>query len=54
MSSRDKRNLTVALVRSVGGGRFVERVAIDAIGASGGILLFWDSPVFKMLEKLEV
>ena len=33
------------IIRSLGVGRFLEWVAIKAEGASGGILVFWDTRV---------
>ena len=33
------------MIRSLGVGRFLEWVAIKAEGASGGILIFWDTRV---------
>ena len=41
------------MIRSLGVGRLLEWVAIKAEGASGGILIFWDTRVIQLLEKEE-
>ena len=42
------------LVRSLGGlGRFVDWAAVNAVVASGGILIFWDSRVHQLVGKEE-
>ena len=41
------------LVRSLGVGRSVDWAAVNAIGASGGILIFWDSRVLQFVGKEE-
>ena len=41
------------LVRSLGVGRFVDWAVVNAIGASGGILIFWDSRVLQLVDKEE-
>ena len=41
------------LVRSLGVGGFIKWASVDALGASGGILIMWDSRVFQLLEKEE-
>ena len=41
------------MVRSLSGGRCLDWVASNALGASGGILIFWDSRVIQLLEVLE-
>ena len=37
----------------MGVGRFVDWVAINATGASGGSLIFWDSGVLQLVDKEE-
>lgn len=34
------------MVRSLGVGRFLEWGALDARGATGGVVVFWDNRVF--------
>ena len=41
------------MIRDLGVGRFLEWVAINAEGASGGFLIFWDTRVIQLLEKEE-
>ena len=41
------------MIKSLGVGRFLKWVAIKAKGASGGILIFWDTQVIQLLEKEE-
>ena len=41
------------MIRSLGVVKFLEWVAIKAEGASGGILIFWDTRVIQLLEKEE-
>ena len=41
------------MIRSLRVGRFLEWVTINAEGASGGILIFWDTRVIQLLEKEE-
>ena len=41
------------MIKSLGVGRFLKWVAIKAKGASGGILIFWDTQVIQSLEKEE-
>ena len=41
------------MIISLGVGRFLEWVNIKAEGASGGILIFWDTRVIQLLEKEE-
>ncbi|RVW36390.1 hypothetical protein CK203_083809 [Vitis vinifera] len=43
--------MLVQMVNCVGVGRFLNWVSVDARGAVGGLLLFWDN---RVLEKLEV
>ena len=45
------KEMLVQMVNCVGVGRFLNWVSVDARGAAGGLLLFWDN---KVLEKLEV
>ena len=42
--------VTPALIRSLWRGKFVDWVCLDAIGASGGIILLWDN---RAVEKVE-
>ena len=39
------KGITRGMIRSLSVGRFVDRVACNSVGASGGILFFWDSRV---------
>ena len=41
------------LIRSLGVGRFLDWAALRVDGASGGIVIFWDSCVLKLLAKEE-
>ena len=41
------------LVRSLGARRCMDCVAVNATGASGGILIFWDSWVLQLIETEE-
>ena len=41
------------MIRSLGVGRFLDWMNIKAEGASGGILIFWDTRVIQLLEKEE-
>ncbi|RVW89042.1 hypothetical protein CK203_029384 [Vitis vinifera] len=43
--------MSVQMVNCVGVGRFLNWASVDARGAAGGLLLFWDN---RVLEKLEV
>ena len=45
------KRISSELVRSLGVGRFIKWVGVDAIGASGGILILWDSRALQLLEK---
>ena len=42
--------MSLKLVKSLGTGRFTDWGAIDAGGASGGILIFWDNRILELLE----
>ena len=46
------QKLDPGLVRSLGGGRFSQWGAVDALGAKGGILLFWDKRVLKITNMV--
>ena len=46
------RAMNRGLVRSLGAGRFMDWGVVDAVGASGGLVVFWDSRVLA-LEGLE-
>ena len=46
------RAMNRGLVRSLGAGRFLDWGVVDAVGASGGLVVFWDSRVLA-LEGLE-
>ena len=41
------------LIRSLGVGRFLEWAALRDEGASGRIIIFWDSLVLRLLDKEE-
>ena len=43
--------MSLQMVKSMGVGRFLNWASVDARGAAGGLLLFWDN---KVLENLEV
>ena len=45
------KGITRGLLRSLSVGSFVDWVAVDAIGASGGILIFWDSRMFQLVDS---
>ena len=45
------KEMSLQMVKSVGVGRFLNWVLVDARGAAGGLLLFWDN---RVLENLEV
>ena len=47
------KDVSKRLIRELGVGRFLEWVAVNADGASGGILIFWDTRVIQLLEKEE-
>ena len=41
------------MIRSLSVGRFVDWVAVNAVGASEGILIFWDSRLFQLMDVEE-
>ena len=43
--------VTPALIRSIWRGKFVDWICLDAIGASGGIILLWDNRVVDKVES---
>ena len=43
------QEMSVVMVRSLGVGRFLDWVALNSNGAVGGILIFWDNRVLKLL-----
>ena len=45
------KEMSLQMVKSVGVGRFLNWASVDARGAEGGLLLFWDN---RVLENLEV
>ena len=47
------KEVSKRMIRELGAGRFLEWVAVNADGASGGILIFWDTRVIQLLEKEE-
>ena len=47
------KEVTCGIIRSLAVGRFVEWVASNAKGASGGILILWDSRVLQLIEVEE-
>ena len=51
MSSRCQNlNMGSRLVHSFEAGRFFDWGTVDAVGATGGILLFWDNRVLKLID----
>ena len=51
LSETKVKEMSLQLVKSMGVGRFFNWALVDARGAAGGLLLFWDN---RVLEKLEV
>ena len=47
------KEVSTGLIRSLGVGRFLDWAALRDEGASGGIFIFWDSRVLKLLAKEE-
>ena len=47
------KEVSSGLIRSLGVGRFLDWAALRAEGAFGGIVIFWDSCVLKLLAKEE-
>ena len=47
------KEVSSGLIRSLGVRRFLDWAAIRAEGASGGIVIFWDSRVLQLLDKEE-
>ena len=47
------KKVSCGLIRSLGVGRFVDWATSNVMGASGGILIFWDSRVLQLLEVEE-
>ena len=47
------KEVSSGLIRSLGVGIFLDWAALRAEGASGGIVIFWDSCVLKLLAKEE-
>ena len=47
------KEVSTGLIRSLGVGRFLDWAALRAEGASGGIVIFWDSRVLNLLAKEE-
>ena len=45
------KEVSTGLIRSLGVGRFLDWAALRAEGAFGGIVIFWDSRVLKLLAK---
>ena len=45
------KEMSLQMVKSVGVGRFLNWALVDARGAAGDLLLFWDN---RVLENLEV
>ena len=41
------------VIRSLGVGRFLDWARINAVGASGGIVILWDSRVLQLIGKEE-
>ena len=51
LSKTKVKEMSLQMGKSVGVGRFFNWALVDARGAAGGLLLFWDN---RVLEKLEV
>ena len=47
------KKMSSRLVKSLGAGRVVDWIASNAMGASRGILIFWDSEVLQLVEVEE-
>ena len=47
------KEVSNGMIRNLGVGRFLDWATIKAEGASGGILIFWDTRVIQLLEKEE-
>ena len=47
------KEVSIRMIRELGVRRFLEWVVVNADGASGGILIFWDTRVIQLLEKEE-
>ena len=43
------QEMSVVIVRSLSVGNFLDWVALNSNGAAGGILIFWDNRVLKLL-----
>ena len=43
------QDMSLGVVRSLGIGKFIEWGAVNARGASGGIVVFWDSKVLELV-----
>ena len=44
------KEVSSGFIKSLGVGRFLDWAALRAEGASGGIVIFWDSRVLKLLS----
>ena len=44
------QDMSLGVVRSLGIGKFIEWGAVNARGASGGIVVFWDSKVLELVS----
>ena len=47
------QGITYGLIRSLSVGRFVDWVVVNVVGALGGILIFWDSRWFQLMDVEE-
>ena len=43
------QDMSLGVVRSLGIGKFIEWGAVNVRGASGGIVVFWDSKVLELV-----
>ena len=44
--------MNIKIVRSLGVGRFLKLIALNAEGSAGGILLFWDKRRINMVDYM--
>ena len=44
-------SMSEGIVRSLGSGRFLEWIAMEACGTTGGILVVWDKRSLELLNK---
>ena len=46
------QDMNIEMVRSLGVGRFLKWIALNAEGSAGGILLFWDKRRINMVDYM--